>query len=81
MLANNESGALQPVREVSDHCRKNKILFHTDAAQAAGKVSVRLSDLGDPDMVTLVGHKIGAPKGIACMCVRVQSTILRQRGC
>lgn len=70
MLANNESGALQPVKEVAEHCRKNNVLVHTDAAQACGKVSVRLEDLGEPDMVTLVGHKIGAPKGIACLYVR-----------
>lgn len=70
MMANNESGALQPVRRVAEYCRERGILTFTDAAQAAGKVSVKLSDLGDPDMVTLVGHKMGAPKGIACLYVR-----------
>ena len=70
MLANNETGALQPVQEVSKYCRSHGILFHTDAAQAAGKVSCRLEDLGHPDLVTLVGHKIGAPKGISCLYVR-----------
>ena len=70
MLANNESGALQPVREVAEYCRRHNVLFHTDAAQAAGKVSVCLADLGEPDMVTVVGHKMGAPKGVACLYVR-----------
>lgn len=71
MLANNEVGALQPVSAVSRYCRQRDILFHTDAAQAAGKVSVDLTDaLGDADMVTLVGHKLGAPKGVACLYVR-----------
>ena len=72
MLANNESGALQPVRPVAEVCRQRGILVHTDAAQAGGKVSCRLDDLGHPDMVSLVGHKIGAPKGIACLYVRPQ---------
>lgn len=71
MLANNESGALQPVKEVSEHCRTRGILIATDAAQAVGKISVHLrEDLGDPDMVAVVGHKIGAPKGISCLYVR-----------
>ncbi|KAL7571874.1 hypothetical protein ACA910_002946 [Epithemia clementina (nom. ined.)] len=68
MLANNETGALQPIRPVAEYCREHGILFHTDAAQAAGKVS--LVDAQSADMVTLVGHKMGAPKGIACLYVR-----------
>jgi len=70
MLANNESGALQPIKEVAEECRKRGILCHTDAAQAAGKISLHLKDMGNPDMVTIVGHKIGAPKGIAALYVR-----------
>lgn len=70
MLANNETGAVQPVRDVAIYCRTRGVLVATDAAQAAGKISVRLADLGDPDMVVLVGHKIGAPKGIACLYIR-----------
>ena len=70
MLANNESGALQPVKEVAAECRKRGVLFHTDAAQAVGKVSIQLQDLGYPDMISIVGHKLGAPKGIAALYVR-----------
>ena len=71
MLANNESGALQPVKEVSMACRERGVLFHTDAAQAAGKVSLHLENaLGNPDMVSIVGHKIGAMKGIGALYVR-----------
>lgn len=72
MLANNESGALQPVKDIAPYCRKRGILFHTDAAQAVGKVSLALDDKGisDVDMVTIVGHKFGAPKGIACLYIR-----------
>lgn len=70
MWANNESGALQPIREISAECRKRGVLIHTDAAQATGKVSCALADLGHPDMISIVGHKMGAPKGIAALYVR-----------
>ena len=76
MLANNESGALMPIREIGHVCRQRNILVHTDAAQACGKVclSELLRDKDDQqlvvDMVTLVGHKMGAPKGIAALYVK-----------
>ncbi len=73
MLANNESGALQPVKSVAEYCKNHNILFHTDAAQAVGKVSISLDETGigdGVDMITIVGHKFGAPKGIACLYVR-----------
>jgi cysteine desulfurase len=78
MLANNETGAIQPVAEVAQYCRRynqshtenTSILFATDAAQATGKISVTLQDLGYPDIVVIVGHKFGTPKGIGCMYIR-----------
>jgi cysteine desulfurase len=87
MLANNETGALQPVREVANFCRQHEILFHTDAAQAVGKVSVsiepvvegEIGGIGDCDMVTIVGHKFGAPKGIACLYIRPGCLLAKAR--
>lgn len=70
MLANNESGAIMPVAAVARECRKRGILCHTDAAQAVGKMEVTLDSLGDVDMITMVGHKMGAPKGVAALYVR-----------
>ena len=72
MTANNEVGSIQPVFELAKLCRERQVLFHTDAAQAVGKIDLR--GLADPtfgaDMVTIVGHKFGAPKGIAALYIR-----------
>ena len=70
MLANNEVGSLQPIADIAKLCQEANVLLHTDAAQAVGKVSVELKDLGHPDMITIVGHKMGAPKGVAALYVR-----------
>lgn len=67
MLANNESGALQPLKDIVIECRRRNVLVFTDAAQAVGKVDIEAIDA---DMVAIVGHKIGAPKGIACLYIR-----------
>ena len=70
MLANNEVGSLQPIADIAKICQESNVLLHTDAAQAVGKISVELEDLGHPDMITIVGHKMGAPKGVAALYVR-----------
>ena len=69
MHANNETGAIQPVAAIAAAARKRGVLTHSDAAQSCGKVSVKVDELG-VDMVTIVGHKIGAPKGIGALYIR-----------
>jgi cysteine desulfurase len=74
MLANNEVGALQPVAEVAEACRRRGVPVHTDAAQAVGKVPVDVGVLG-VDMLTVAGHKVYAPKGVGVLVVRRGMTI------
>ena len=69
MLANNETGTIQPVREIAAIARSRGALLHIDAAQAAGKIPVEVERLG-ADFLTLAGHKFYAPKGIGVLYVR-----------
>ena len=77
MLANNEVGTLQPLREVADLCRERGVAVHTDAAQAVGKVPVNVTDLG-VDLLSVAGHKLYAPKGVGALYVREGVEIMPQ---
>ena len=74
MWVNNETGAVQPVAEIAERCREAGCSFHTDAVQAFGKIPVSVNDL-PCTLVTLSGHKIGAPKGIGALIVRDRKAV------
>lgn len=69
MMANNETGVVQPVAEIGAACRARGIHFHVDAVQAAGKIDINVDAIGC-DTLALSAHKIHAPKGIGALYVR-----------
>lgn len=74
MLANNETGAILPVKELAPVATGRGVLFHTDAVQAIGKIPFRVDDLG-VDLLTAAAHKVGGPRGIGLLFIRKDTPI------
>lgn len=75
MMANNETGVVQPVEEIGKIAEEADVFFHTDAVQAAGKIPIDVEQIGC-DMLSISGHKIHAPQGSGAMYLR-KGTLLR----
>jgi cysteine desulfurase len=76
MYANNEIGVLQPVREIGALCHEKGVLFHCDAAQAFGKIPIRVDD-DHIDLMSISAHKMYGPKGVGALYVRPRNPRVR----
>lgn len=69
MAVNNEIGVIQPLKEIGQICRENKIFFHTDAAQGFGKIDIDVNEM-NIDLMSISSHKIYGPKGVGACFIR-----------
>lgn len=69
MAVNNETGAMQPLKEIGKICRENNVFFHSDIAQGFGKIKIDVNEC-NIDLASISGHKIYAPKGVGALFVR-----------
>ena len=74
MFANNEVGTIQPIKEISEICKKYQVPLHTDAVQAAGKIPINVKDLGI-DALSISSHKINGPKGVGALFIKKDLTV------